>query len=125
MTYMFDYPIDPKYIDRTERRVPVITPHMRWMRIPKDIRDILLKRTNGKEEMNILSIYCHKPMMMMSVQLTSLIDFLKIILIGEIMSMKARREPVKILLINSFYCKRTNTTKKGKIPDRGPIKAYF
>jgi hypothetical protein len=48
---MFDYPRDLKYLDRTERRVPVITPEMRWMyAFHKIFGGMLLKRTGGKEE---------------------------------------------------------------------------
>ena len=35
---MFDYPMDPKYLDRTERRVPVITPQLRWMHLAEIIK---------------------------------------------------------------------------------------
>jgi hypothetical protein len=36
---MFDYPLDLKYLDRTERRIAVITPQMRWMHVAQIIQD--------------------------------------------------------------------------------------
>jgi hypothetical protein len=36
---MFDYPMDLKYLDRTERRIAVITPEMRWMHAAQIIQD--------------------------------------------------------------------------------------
>jgi len=36
---MFDYPMDVKYIDRTERRIEIITPQLRWMHLSQAIQE--------------------------------------------------------------------------------------
>jgi len=36
---MFDYPVGPKYLDRTERRIEVITPQLRWMHLAEIIKE--------------------------------------------------------------------------------------
>ena len=47
---MFDYPIDMKYIDRTERRVEVITPQLQWMHLSQAVQEAYNDFNRGLNE---------------------------------------------------------------------------
>jgi hypothetical protein len=36
---MFDYQRDLQYLDRTERRIAAVTPHLRWMQLAQAIQE--------------------------------------------------------------------------------------
>jgi hypothetical protein len=36
---MFDYQRDIQYIDRTERRIAAVTPHLQWMHLAQTIQE--------------------------------------------------------------------------------------